>query len=400
MARGRKLRVGVLFGGRSSEHEISLRSALTVMSAMDPQRYEIVPIGIGRDGRWYLQSDALKMLRQETPRLGALKRGGTPVSLLPHPDSRALVRVASGETNHARRGDALGRPIDVVFPVLHGPYGEDGTVQGLLELAGIPYVGAGVLGSAIGMDKDAQKRLLRDAGVPVVRYFPLVRHEYRDDPGLAERFAGDLGYPVFVKPNALGSSIGVSKVKRPADLKRAIEDALQYDRKVLIEAACEGRELECAVLGNDRPEASTIGETIVKGRHEFYSYESKYVDPDGAQIRIPADLPRAVSERIRALAVAAFSALSIRGMARVDFLARADMSEVYVNEVNTIPGFTSISQYPKLWEASGLPLPALVDRLIELALEEHRERAALKFTYEPKPQPKSIPKPRIPRRTR
>ena len=281
----------------------------------------------------------------------------------------------------------------MVFPVLHGTYGEDGTVQGLLELAGIPYVGAGVLGSAIGMDKDAQKRLLRDAGVPVVRYAMIPRHEYRDDPAIAIRLAGGLGYPLFVKPNALGSSVGISKVKRPADLKRAIEDALQYDRKVLIEAACQGRELECAVLGNDRPEASVVGEIIVKGRHEFYDYESKYVDPEGSETRIPAGLPCAVSERIRAVAVAAFSALSIRGMARVDFLARTDLSEVYVNEVNTIPGFTAISMYPKLWEASGLPLPALVDRLIELALEEHRERAALKFTYEPKADPKA----RLPR---
>ena len=325
------------------------------------------------------------MLRQETPRLGALRRGGTPVSILPHPDSRALVRVAGGETNHARRDDPISRPMDVVFPVLHGTYGEDGTVQGLLELAGIPYVGAGVLGSAIGMDKDAQKRLLRDAGVPVVRYALLARHEYRDD--LAKRLAGELGYPVFVKPNALGSSVGISKVKRAADLKPALADAFRYDRKVLIEAACEGRELECAVLGNDRPEASVVGEIIVKGRHEFYSYESKYVDPDGSENRIPADLPRAVSERIRAVAVAAFSALSIRGMARVDFLARADLGEIYVNEVNTIPGFTAISMYPKLWEASGLPLRALVNRLIELAMEEHRERAALKFTYQPKTLP-------------
>ncbi len=398
MARGRKLRVGVLFGGRSSEHEISLRSALTVMSAMDPQRYEIVPIGIGRDGHWYLKSDALKMLRQETPRLGALKRRGTPVSILPHPDSGALVRVAGGATNLADRDDAISRTIDVFFPVLHGTYCEDGTVQGLLELAGFPYVGAGVLGSAIGMDKDAQKRLLRDAGAPVVRYAMLPRHAYRDDhdPGLAQRLADDLGYPVFVKPNALGSSVGISKVKRATDLKRALEDAFQYDRKVLIEAACVGREMECAVLGNDRPEASVVGEIIVKGRHEFYDYESKYVDPKGSETRIPADLPRAVSERIRAVAIAAFSALSIRGMARVDFLARADLSEVYVNEVNTIPGFTSISQYPKLWEASGLPLPALVDRLIELALEEHRERATLKFTYEPKADPKA----RLPRRGR
>jgi D-alanine-D-alanine ligase len=386
MARDRrtKLRVGVLFGGRSSEHEISLRSALTVMSAMDPDRYEIVPIGIGPDGRWYLKSDALKVLGHEAPRLGTLKRRGTPVSLLPHPDSRALVRTSGSNENHSSHDERLSRPLDVVFPVLHGTYGEDGTVQGLFELADVPYVGAGVLGSAIGMDKDTQKRLLRDAGVPVVRYATLTRHDYRDDPAPAHRLADGLGYSVFVKPNALGSSVGVSKVKQVGELKRAIAGAFQYDRKVLIEAACEGRELECAVLGNDRPQASVVGEVIVKGRHEFYDYESKYVDPAGSEIRIPAAIAEEKSERVRQLALAAFKALSIRGMARVDFLASADLSEIYVSEVNTIPGFTAISMYPKLWEASGLPLPALVDRLIELALEDHRERAALKFTYEPK----------------
>jgi D-alanine-D-alanine ligase len=310
MARDRKLRVGVLFGGRSSEHEISLRSALTIMSAMDPARYEIVPIGIGRDGRWYLKSDALKMLREETPRLGALKRGGTPVSILPHPDSGALVRAPQArDDRHARREAPIAGALDVVFPALHGPYGEDGTVQGLLELAGIPYVGAGVLGSAVGMDKDVQKRLLRDAGVPVVRYAALQRRDYQDDPAGARRIADEFGYPVFVKPNALGSSIGVNRVKRPAELEAALADAFQYDRKILIEAACEGRELECAVLGNDRPEASTVGETLIGRRHQFYSYESKYVDPAGAEIRIPADLPPEALERIRALAVAAFAAL-------------------------------------------------------------------------------------------
>jgi D-alanine-D-alanine ligase len=382
----KKLRVGVLFGGRSSEHEISLRSALTVMSAMDPKLYEIVPIGIGRDGRWYLKSDALKMLKQETPKLGALKRGGTPVSILPHPDSRALVRAPGRDESHrlTRLDASVSRPLDVVFPVLHGTYGEDGTVQGLLELAGIPYVGAGVLASAVGMDKDLQKRLLRDAGVRVVRYFPLVHADYEQNPGRATECADSLGYPVFVKPNALGSSVGISKVKSCAELKPAVEYAFEYDRKVLIEAACEGREFECAVLGNDRPEASAVGEIIVKGDHEFYSYESKYVDPTGSDTKIPAELPQAATEHVRALSVAAFTALSIRGMARVDFLARRDLSEIFVNEVNTIPGFTAISMYPKLWEHCGLPLPKLVDRLIELALEEHRERAALKFTYDPK----------------
>jgi D-alanine-D-alanine ligase len=389
MARNKRIRVGVLFGGRSSEHEISLRSALTVMSAMDPKRYEVVPIGIGRDGRWYLEHDAVKVLAEKTPHLAALTAGGTQVNLLPHPDSDRSLVPAIANQNHnplTFATDAIRAPLDVVFPVLHGTYGEDGTVQGLLELAGIPYVGAGVLGSALGMDKDAQKRLLRDAGVPVVRYFAIDRADYREHPALAARYARKLGFPVFVKPNALGSSIGISKVKRVQDLKAALDDAFQYDLKALIEASCAGRELECAVLGNDRPEASIPGEIIVKGGHDFYSYESKYVDPDGAETRIPADLPRAAANKLRGMAIAAFKALSLRGMARVDFLATRNLKEIYVNEVNTIPGFTAISMYPKLWEASGIPLPKLIDRLIDFALEQNRERASLKITYHPRQQ--------------
>ena len=377
----------MLFGGRSSEHEISLRSALTVMSAMDPKRYEIVPVGIGRDGRWYLEHDAVKVLAEKTPHLAALTAGGTQVNLLPHPDTDRSLVPATVNQNHnpvTFAADAIRAPLDVVFPVLHGTYGEDGTVQGLLELAGIPYVGAGVLGSALGMDKDTQKRLLRDSGVPVVRYFAIDRADYREHPALAARYARKLGFPVFVKPNALGSSIGISKVKRAQELKAALNDAFQYDLKALIEASCAGRELECAVLGNDRPEASIPGEIIVKGGHDFYSYESKYVDPDGAETRIPAELPRAVANKLRAMAVAAFKALSLRGMARVDFLASRNLKEIYVNEVNTIPGFTAISMYPKLWEASGIPLPKLIDRLIDFALEQHRERASLKITYHPR----------------
>jgi len=305
--------------------------------------------------------------------------------LLPHNDSRTLVPTPSANGDKSLNPRRLGGgPLDVVFPVLHGTFGEDGTVQGLLELAGVPYVGAGVLGSAIGMDKDTQKRVLRDAGVPVVKYHSLIRGDYEEHPALAKKFARELGYPVFVKPNALGSSIGISKVKRPADLEAALRDAFQYDRKALIEQSCEGRELECAVLGNDRPQASTVGEIIVTHGHEFYSYESKYVDEKGSDIRIPAKLPKSALNTIRRMAVEAFKALSLRGLARVDFLARRDLKKIYVNEVNTIPGFTSISMYPKLWEASGLPLPKLIDRLIELALEDHRERAALKFIFDPK----------------
>jgi D-alanine-D-alanine ligase len=390
MAEVKKIRVGVLFGGRSSEHEISLRSALTVMSAMDPASYEVVPIGIARDGRWYLRADAIRVLAETAPRLEALARGGIEVSLLPHPAGNSLVE-AAGNREHAGAaasargaGPGLAGPLHVVFPVLHGSYGEDGTVQGLLELAGIPYVGAGVLGSAVGMDKDVQKRLLREAGLPIVRYAAIERWQWREDPQCATGLARSLEYPVFVKPNALGSSVGISKVRNERALAAALEDAFAYDRKVLIEAACVGRELECAVLGNERPEASIPGEIIVKGRHEFYSYESKYVDPDGAEVKIPAALNAAHSEHLRELAVGAFRALGLRGMARVDFLARPALSEIYINEVNTIPGFTAISMYPKLWEASGVPLKRLIDRLIELALEEHRERAALKVTYEVK----------------
>lgn len=380
-----RIRVGVIFGGRSGEHEISLRSALTVISALDPARYDVIPIAIARDGRWYLRTDAAQMLEKSSPRLAALEGEGTPVSLLPHPDGHNLVaRPAQGDRALLSAEQPISGPIDVFFPVLHGTYGEDGTVQGLLELAGVPYVGAGVLGSAIGMDKDVQKRLLREAQIAVLPYRVLDLPDYREHPGLAVGLAREIGYPLFVKPNALGSSIGTSKVKRAGDLAAALENAFQYGRRVLIEAACEGRELECAVLGNDRPEASVPGEIIVKPGYEFYSYESKYLDPEGAEIRIPAELPAAAARRIRELSVKAFKTMGLRGMARVDFLARAELSEIFVSELNTIPGFTSISMYPKLWEASGLPPPRLVDRLIELALEDHRARAAFKFTYRPK----------------
>ena len=381
----KKLRVGVLFGGRSGEHEISLRSALTVMSSMDPGRYEVVPIGIARDGRWRLCMDAISLLRQSAPKLHALGHRGIPVSLPPYPHRGSLeLAIADAQrTKYANHNGTLDR-LDLIFPVLHGTFGEDGTLQGLLELTGIPYVGAGVLGSAIGIDKDIQKRLLRENGIPIVRYFSLTQAELAENRARAQRLADELGYPIFVKPNGLGSSVGVSRVTSAASLRRALKEAFQYDRKALLEMACEGREFECAVLGNDRPQASVVGEIVVHRRHRFYSYESKYVDPGGAKIKIPADLPQPLSDHIQRLSTSAFKALGLRGMARVDFLARADFSECFVNEVNTIPGFTAISMYPKLWEATALPLPKLIDRLIELALEEHQQRAKLKFTYQPK----------------
>ncbi len=379
-----KLRVAVLFGGRSGEHEISLRSALAVMSAMDPARYEIVPIGIDRDGHWFLREDALSALADAAGRLAELDAGGVLAALLPYPLAQGALCRAGAENGAHRLKLAAGEQVDVVFPILHGTYGEDGTVQGLFELAGVPYVGSGVLGSALGMSKDAQKRLMREAGIPVTRFAVLTKVGFEENRAQALKLAGELAYPLYVKPSCLGSSIGVSRVCGPQELEPAILDALRYDRKILIEAACEGRELECAVLGNRQPEVAGPGEIMVERGHAFYSYESKYVDPRGARLMIPAPLPAATAQRIRAMAQAAFIALDLRGMARVDFLAREDLSEIVVNEVNTIPGFTEISMYPKLWAAAGIPMSKLVDRLIELALEEHAERRALSFTYRAK----------------
>ena len=366
------MRVAIVFGGRSSEHEISLRSALTVIEALDPARYEILALGITRSGHWRYFPQPATMLRQIVARRDQLpEEGGTRTNLMPAED-RPGALVANSPTPI---------PVDVVFPVLHGTFGEDGTIQGLLEMTGVPYVGSGVLGSAIGMDKAIQKRLLAAAGIPVVEFGALGRVDYARDPKSALALAQRLGYPVFIKPNALGSSIGMTRVASEEALHGAIRYAFRYDRTVLIEAACQGREFECSVLGNDEPQASLPGEVIVSTSHDFYSYESKYLDESGASYAIPARLPAPVVERIQELSCAAFKALELRGMARVDFLATADLGRLVVGEVNTIPGFTSISMYPKLWEVSGLPLPRLLDRLIELALEEHRARQSLELNY-------------------
>ncbi|MCL5044292.1 MAG: D-alanine--D-alanine ligase [Deltaproteobacteria bacterium] len=379
----RRLTVAVLFGGRSGEHEVSLRSALAVISAMDRQRYEAVPIAITRSGRWELCRGALSMLERAAPRLAGLGRAGIPVCLLPYPARGKLATVANGAVSLGRSspGGAFPGRIDVAFVLVHGTYGEDGTLQGLLELSALPYVGAGVLGSAVGMDKDVQKRLLREAGIPVVPYRALTRDQHRRDSALCARHGAELGYPVYVKPNGLGSSIGVSRVASARGLGRAVAEAFRYDLKVLLEAACEGREIECAVLGNREPQASVPGEIVLGRGRAFYSYASKYLAPAGATTRIPAALTPRQTARVRELAVAAFRALELRGMARVDFLAAPDLSRLFVSEVNTIPGFTPISMYPKLWQASGLPLERLIDRLIQLALEEHRERAQRSFVY-------------------
>jgi D-alanine-D-alanine ligase len=357
MASMSRIRVAVLFGGRSGEHEVSCISARHVAAAFDPDRYEVVPVGITKEGRWLLPEASQRVLnggRLEIPE-SAFEATGVPVSLAP----------AAG----------AGLEVGVVFPVLHGPYGEDGTVQGLLDMAGIPYVGSGVLGSALGMDKEKMKRMFRDHGLPIGDFVAIRAHEWDEEPGQALESARRLGFPSFAKPANLGSSVGVSKCEDEASLVAGIEEALRHDRKILVEEAMAGREIEVGVLGNDHPEASVPGE-VLPGR-DFYDYAAKYLD-DTSRTEIPAQLPAPVVRELQELAVAAFRAVDASGMARVDFFydeAGPDGGQrVVVNEINTIPGFTVISMFPKLWEASGLPYPRLLDRLIELALERHRQR--------------------------
>jgi D-alanine-D-alanine ligase len=355
----KRRRVAVLFGGRSAEHEVSCISARSVIDALDPDRTEVVPIGIGRDGRWHRQSGP-PALPAETGRMPEVTDGsGTTVELAGEEGSSELVAA-----------DGSREPIDVVFPVLHGPFGEDGTVQGLLELAGVPYVGAGVLGSAIGMDKDVQKRLFVQAGLPVGPFETVHEKEWGDDPQSVEAAAEALGYPLFTKPTNLGSSVGVSKVDDAGELAAGLAEAFRYARFAIVERAAESaREIECAVLGNDEPVASVAGEIVPDG-HDFYDYEAKYLDEHGAQLQIPADLKPGVLEDVQRLAVTAFRTIRCAGMARVDFFLMGE-DELWLNELNTVPGFTSISMYPKLWEASGLPYGDLVERLLDLAVERH-----------------------------
>ncbi len=355
----RRIRVGVLFGGESAEHEVSLQSAKNVIEAMDPAKYEPVLIGIDKGGRWHLAEGSEFLLHGTDPRRIRLQSGSRDVALVPGVEAD-LVEV--------RRGESL-PPLDVVFPVLHGPMGEDGTVQGLLRLAHLPFVGAGVLGSAVGMDKDVAKRLLRDAGIPIAAFLTL--HASKPRPSWDE-VVERLGHPVFVKPANLGSSVGVRKVESAEAYTEALEEAFSFDSKVLVEECVAGREIEVSVLGNEHPEASLPGEIIP--RHEFYSYEAKYLDDEGAKLEIPAELDEETTRRVRALAVETFEALCCEGMARVDVFLLPG-GELVVNEINTIPGFTRISMYPKLWSATGVPYPELIDRLIRLALERaERER--------------------------
>lgn len=366
----RRLRVGVVYGGRSGEHEISLRSAWTVIGALDPNRYEVVPIGIGKDGRWRTGLESLRLLEEAQRDLRPLPDYGIEVLVPTDPTRGALVPLAGGPA---------GPGLDVVFPVLHGTFGEDGTIQGLLELADLPYVGAGVAASAVGMDKGLMKAVFRDAGLPVVRSLVVhPRHEAVET--IAERVLDELGFPCFVKPANLGSSVGVHKVNAAEGLAAALADASAYDPKVIIEEAVSARELEVAVLGNADAEASVVGEILPS--HEFYDYVDKYVD-EGARMVIPAAIPPEVSETMRVLAIRAFRAVDCSGLARVDFFLEHGTGRVLVNEINTMPGFTASSMYPRMWGQSGVPLPQLVDRLIALALERHAERAQRRLSFAP-----------------
>jgi D-alanine-D-alanine ligase len=357
-----RLRVGVLFGGRSAEHEISILSARNVLAALDPEVFDPVPIAITRDGRWLLQSTERLLREKGDPRAVQIDTSGRNITLI----DRATAASSKESSPH----------LDVIVPVVHGSMGEDGTVQGLLEMAGIPYVGAGVLGSALGMDKDVMKRLLKEAGLPVGKFQTLRHYDYARNPGLVLQSLSPLAFPLFVKPANLGSSVGITKVLGRSQLPAALDLAFTYDTKVVVEEGIHAREIECAVLGNDEPVASLPGEIVVKHADGFYSYDAKYID-DGAQLRIPAALSAEQVREVQRLSIAAFRVLECSGLARVDFFLRAN-GEWLVNEINTLPGFTAISMYPKLWAASGVQPRELITRLIDLALTRHVKRKALR----------------------
>ena len=367
----KKINVGILFGGKSTEHEVSLQSAKNIIDAINREKYNVTLIGIDKSGSWHLNEGSHFLLNSHDPKQIALKQSDKAVVLAPGNVNRQLISPGGGYA---------GEKLDVIFPVLHGAFGEDGTVQGLLKLADIPFVGAGVLGSAVGMDKDVAKRLLRDAGIPIAKFLTFQR--WQKDQIDYQEVTRELDSPLFVKPANAGSSVGVSKVKNAAQFTAAIEAAFAFDRKILVEECICGREVECAVLGNDRPMASAVGEIIAQ--QEFYSYDAKYIDENGALLEIPAKLPPSSVAVIQATALKAYRVLCCEGMARVDFFLTPD-NRAIVNEINTIPGFTKISMYPKLWEISGLSYSDLIDRLIQLALERHGEEQQLKTAYEEKP---------------
>jgi D-alanine-D-alanine ligase len=391
-----KKRVCVIFGGRSGEHEVSIVSATSVMNALDKSKYEVIPVGITKSGRWIAGNNSIQLLKsgiEDTPFYAMLPADPNEQRLLPATTNSVDVKAL----------DSLGEKFDVVFPVLHGPYGEDGTVQGLLELANLPYVGAGVLGSAVCMDKVVQKQLCVQAGVPVVKFLWMYYSDWQRAvtkqnnsaiPATPDQLSGlsqaeiivkieaELGLPVFVKPANMGSSVGITKAHNRKELLQAIEEAAQYDHKILIEmAAPDAREIEVSVLGNTQPKASVVGEVIPS--NEFYDYDAKYVDGASTLI-IPAELPTELAAQIREIAIRGFLACGCEGMARVDFLLERQTTRFYLSEINTIPGFTQISMYPKLWEASGMPYSQLLDELIQLAIERHQRKNSLKTSYQPK----------------
>jgi len=361
-----KIRVGVLFGGKSAEHEISLLSAKNVIEALDKNKYEAVLIGIDKSGRWLMGEPSRFLLNSSDPKLIAINKADSKfVALIPQSKGR-LTSLGPG---------SLDKTVDVVFPVLHGPLGEDGTIQGLLKLANVPFVGAGVLGSAVGMDKDVMKRLLRDADIPIPKFLVFSHGEKPDFNSMTRT----LGLPVFVKPANLGSSVGITKAKDEPGFRKAVQVAYRYDTKILIEEAVLGREIECAVLGNDQPTASVPGEIIPN--HEFYDYEAKYVDENGARLEAPAKLSPEMVKRVQDLAIHTFKTLNCEGMGRVDLFLKTD-GTLLVNEINTIPGFTKISMYPRLWGLSGISYVQLIDKLIELAMQRFQREQDLKTTYE------------------
>ncbi len=383
-----KLRVGILFGGRSGEHEVSLLSAASVLKAIDPAKYDVVPIGITKEGRWLTAEHAERLLKGEARHLragdpeatpgAAVLAAGESVVVPPEPTHReAGLTPFQTDSSVLRRAADRAINVDVIFPVLHGTFGEDGTIQGLLELADIAYVGAGVLGSAAGMDKDVMKSLFRAAGLPIVKHVTVLRGQWEREPKKVQKLVeSKLKYPVFVKPANLGSSVGISKAHDRKELGSAIEEAAKFDRKIVIEEGVGGkknkaREIECSVLGNDDPKASLAGEIVPC--KEFYDYDAKYLD-EGSELVIPAKLTKAEMKKVQALAVAAFQAVDCSGLARVDFLMDPKSRKLYVNEINTMPGFTSISMYPKLWAATGVSYPELIERLIQLGLDRHADK--------------------------
>jgi D-alanine-D-alanine ligase len=386
----KKIRVGILFGGRSGEHEISLLSAASVFKAINQNKFDVVPIGITKEGRWVTSSDAERLLAgkpleherrlragdPEATSAAAVLHNGEAVIVPPEPHRGGTMTPFQSEALTRRASDRAIN-VDVIFPVLHGTFGEDGTIQGLLELADIPYVGAGVLGSAAGMDKDIMKSLFRAAELPIVKHVTFLRGEWEVAPKKMQKAVErKLKYPVFVKPANLGSSVGISKARDTKELAIAIDEAAKFDRKIVVEEGVGGkknkaREIECAVLGNDEPDASVPGEIVPSA--EFYDYAAKYLD-EGSQLIIPAKLTKTESKQVRELAVAAFRAVDCSGLARVDFLMDPKSRKIYLNEINTMPGFTSISMYPKLWAASGVSYPELIERLIRLGMERHAEK--------------------------